>query len=62
MQIKALGYALEPCVSLWLVPETDVERTLLEAMWEHGRLELLNGCADGTGQGFAITNRSAEEA
>ena len=57
MQVKAMGLQHTPDVSIFLVPETDVERVLLRALWKHGRLEVCNGVADGTGEGFQVTAR-----
>jgi len=61
MQVKAMQYVLEPGMSLYLVPETDVERTLLRNMWKYGQMELCNGCADNTGEGFAVTWKARKE-
>jgi hypothetical protein len=60
MKVKAMGYELEPYVTIYLVPETDEERVLLRQIWKHGRMELSNGCADRTGQGYAITQKPGE--
>ena len=60
MKVKAMGYEYEPYVTLYLVPETDEERVLLRQIWEHGELRVTNGCADNTGQGYAIDQRRAE--
>jgi hypothetical protein len=54
MLVKAMTFTLEPGISLYLVPETEVERTMLRSMWEHGEMQKCNGCADNTGEGFAI--------
>lgn len=32
----------EATLSLRLIPETDVERILLKAIWKHGRLEIVH--------------------
>jgi hypothetical protein len=50
MKIEAYGYEHDPHVSLLLVPETDVEKSLLASLWKHGRLTM-------TYCGFAITSR-----
>ena len=50
MKIEAISYKYEPGVTLYLIPETDVERVLLRSLWEHGRCELVNG-------DYAITTR-----
>jgi hypothetical protein len=55
MKVAASSLKYEPGVTLYLVPETDVERVLLRDLWSHGRLELTNGVADRSGQGYAIT-------
>lgn len=55
MRVEPVTYQHESRISLYLVPETDVERALLRMLWVHGRLERTNGVADGSGQGFAIT-------
>lgn len=61
MQVVSINYQHEPGLSLLLVPETEVERTLLLSMWKHGRLELCNGVADNTYQGYAITTREKSD-
>lgn len=55
MKVEAVGYEFDSRLSLFLVPETDVERALLRCLWKHGKLEICNGVVDGTGQGFQIT-------
>ena len=60
MKVKAITYEHEARISLFLVPETDVERALLQSMWKHGTLELCNGVADGTSLGFGITTRELD--
>jgi hypothetical protein len=60
MRIEAGSYVHEDRVSLYLVPETDVERVLLRSLWKHGQLEILNGVMDNSGEGFAITQRKRE--
>ena len=62
MKVKAMSYVLEPYISLYVVPETDVERVLLRCLWGNGRMELCNGCADNTGEGFAITQKPERKA
>ena len=62
MKIKAMTYMLEPYISLYLVPETDEERVLLRVLWKHGHMEICNGCADRTGEGFAITQKPVDAA
>ena len=62
MQVRAMTYVYEPYISLYLVPETDVERALLRSLWKHGRMEECNGCADNTGEGFAITQKPQRKA
>jgi len=54
MRVEAIGYEHEGGVTLYLVPETDVERVLLRSLWKHGELAVTNGVADRSGQGFAI--------
>lgn len=61
MKVKASGYELEHYVSIFLVPETDVERVLLRSLWKHGKMEICNGCADNTGEGFQITQKNWPE-
>lgn len=41
-------------LSLFVIPETDTERKLLQGLWKHGKLEKCNGIADNSGQGFCI--------
>lgn len=42
-------------LALYVVPETDAERVLLRAMWQHGRLEKCNSPLDDkSGEGFSI--------
>ena len=55
MKIEAISYKYEVGVTLYLVPETDVERVLLRSLWAHGRLESING-------DYAITTRQNLEA
>ncbi len=61
MKVKAVTYRYTPEVSLFLVPETDVERELLRALWTHGHLALCNGVADRSGQGFEITTQATND-
>ena len=60
MKVKAVTYQFEGRVSLYLVPETEVERSLLQSIWRFGKLELTNGVADRTGEGFAISQSRLE--
>uniref|UniRef100_A0A6M3KUD4 Uncharacterized protein n=1 Tax=viral metagenome TaxID=1070528 RepID=A0A6M3KUD4_9ZZZZ len=60
MKVEASGYRYDERISLYLIPETDVERVLLRSMWKHGRLELTNGVMDRSGQGFAIKQAKEE--
>lgn len=60
MKVKAESFEFDGRIALYLVPETDVERTLLRSLWKHGVMELTNGVADGTGHGYCITTRKAE--
>lgn len=39
MKITSHGYMYEGRIALQLIPETDVEETLLKSLWLHGRLE-----------------------
>lgn len=57
MKVELTGLQHEPYVSLYLVPETQCERVLLSALWRHGRLKITNGVCDGSGQGFAVTQK-----
>ena len=41
-------------MALYILPETDVERKLLEGLWKHGALETSNGIADRSPQGFCV--------
>ncbi len=41
-------------LSLFLVPESDIERQLLQGFFKHGSLEKCNGIADDSEQGFCI--------
>mgnify|MGYP001166939674 CR=1 FL=1 len=61
MKIKAMSFEYEGRIALYLVPETDVERTLLQSLWKHGVMAMTNGVADGTGQGYSIMARQAKE-
>lgn len=56
MEVKAIIYKHEPGVALFLVPDTDVERALLRSLWAHGRLDICNGVADDSGEGFQIVS------
>lgn len=60
MKLKAITFEFEPRIALYLVPETEIERTLLQSLWKHGKLELTHSMADNSGQGFAITARKQE--
>jgi len=55
MQVKLMSSEYSFELSLFVVPETDNERQLLRALWKHGRLEMCNGCADNSGQGFCVS-------
>lgn len=48
-------------ISLFVVPETEAERDLLDGLWRHGKLATCNGVADGTGKGFAVQWRLEAE-
>jgi len=55
MKTKLITYEhSENGILLFVVPETDEERQLLAGLWRHGKLELLNGMADRSGQGYAV--------
>jgi len=43
MKIEASSLVHEAVVSIHLVPETNIEKVLLECLWKHGRLEIVNG-------------------
>ena len=60
MEVKAINYEHDARLSIFLVPTTDVERTLLQTLWKHGELMVCNGIADKSGQGYAITTRKPE--
>jgi hypothetical protein len=40
MKVIAYSYEHESGVSLQLVPESDVEKILLQSLWKHGVLEV----------------------
>lgn len=55
MQAKLITYShAENGISLFITPETDAERALLQGLWKHGQLKTCNGVADGSGQGFCV--------
>jgi len=41
-------------LAIYVIPESELERTLLQGFWKYGQLVTGNGIADGTGQGFSI--------
>ncbi len=41
-------------LALFVIPETDEERVVLQGLWKHGELRMCNGVADGTEQGFGV--------
>jgi carbohydrate-binding DOMON domain-containing protein len=43
MKIASNGYMHEARISVALVPETDVEETLLKSLWKHGHMEIVYG-------------------
>ena len=55
MRAELTSLVHEHYVSLYLVPETQVERELLKSLWTHGRLATTNGVCDGTGSGWCVT-------
>ena len=57
MKVELTGLEHEVYVSLYLVPETQIERVLLSSLWRHGRLEITNGVCDRSGQGFCVTQK-----
>ena len=61
MKVEASSYEHDPSISLFIVPETDVEKILLRSLWKHGELSLCNGVADGTGLGFKIGYREIQK-
>jgi hypothetical protein len=60
MKISSNGYVHEARISIELVPETDVEKTLLIALWQHGTMEICYGPSYLITQG-KIPPRSGEE-
>lgn len=54
------GAHSENGISLYLVPETPIERSILSAFWRHGKLERTNGIADRSPEGFAISWKPIE--
>lgn len=50
MKVKVYGYVHEPRISLQIVPETENEEQLLNALWVHGYCERIYN-------GFSITTR-----
>ncbi len=49
-------------LALYIVPESEIERAVLRAFWEHGKLETTNGIADNSEQGFAVRWRCEQVA
>ena len=43
MKIQSNGYMHESTIAIELVPETDVEKTLLQSLWKHGLMEIVYG-------------------
>jgi hypothetical protein len=41
-------------LSLFVVPETDAERALLDGLWKHGELNTCNGVADRSSKGYCV--------
>ena len=60
MKVELTGLKHEVYVSLYLVPETQVERELLSALWRHGELRITNGVCDGSGQGYCVSQKAGE--
>ena len=48
-------------LALFVVPETDAERSILQGLWKHGELTLCNGVADRSPQGFAVRWKTTEQ-
>jgi len=48
-------------MSLFIIPETECERALLQALWKHGEMKTCNGVADRSAQGFCIAWKLREE-
>jgi len=47
-------------LALFVIPESDVERELLEGLWKHGQLNTSNGIADNSSRGFSVRWRLHE--
>ena len=43
MKVSSNWYMHEARISVALVPETDVEETLLKSLWKHGTMEVVYG-------------------
>jgi hypothetical protein len=43
MKIASNGYMHEARIAISLVPETEVEKTLLQSLWQHGIMEIVYG-------------------
>ena len=54
MYVEAYSYEHSVGVSLQIVPETDVEKILLQSLWKHGVLEV-------NYNGYAIRYEKAKE-
>ena len=55
MKVELVTYlAKSNGLSLFVVPETEAERVLLQGLWKHGTLAKCNGIADDSGEGFAV--------
>ena len=48
-------------LALFVVPETDAERAILQGLWKRGELALCNGVADRSPQGFAVKWKMAKQ-
>lgn len=56
MKAKLITYEhSENGISLFVVPETEAERILLQGIWKHGQLRTCNGIADSSSQGFCVS-------
>ena len=61
MKVSSTGYVHEARIAVYLVPETEVEETLLKSLWRHGRLEVVYGPTYQITQGAIRTTTEKRE-
>ncbi len=61
MKVASTGYVHEARIALFLVPETEVEETLLKSLWKHGTMEIVYGPTYQIAQGKTETRAEGRE-